>query len=167
MQTAKQILRQDDPFIALMAYLSPPIMPTEVSPCQLLMGRQINTRLPTFQGNLLPQWPDISNVCAADEKAKATYSCNYNRYHGVKLLPQLEVGTRVLTKLDKEKKWGHGGIIRSCADTPRSYVVETPDGTYRRNRKHLQLVPPKLDFDSDDTEHFREGCHPTTLSVSS
>ena len=40
--------------------------------------------------------------------------------------------------------------------TPRSYVVEIPDGTYRRNRKHLQLVPPKLDFDSDDTEHSVE-----------
>ena len=102
-QTAKRILRQDDPFIALMAYRSTPIMPTGVSPCQLLMGRQINTRLPTLQGNLLPQWPDLSKVRTVDEKAKATNSRNYNRHHGVKLLPQLEVGDRVLTKLDKEK----------------------------------------------------------------
>ena len=45
-ETAKRILRQDDPFIALMAYRSTPTMPTVVSPCQLLMGRQINRRLP-------------------------------------------------------------------------------------------------------------------------
>ena len=39
---------------------------------------------------------------------------------------------------------------------PRSYVVETPDGTYRHNTKHLQLVPPKLNFHSDDTERSVE-----------
>ena len=72
-------------------------------------------RLPTLQGNLLPQWPDLSKVRTVDEKAKTTYSRNYNCHHGVELLPQLEVGDRVLTKLDKEKS-GHGGIIRSCAD---------------------------------------------------
>ena len=156
MQTAKRILRQDDLFIALMAYRSTPVMPTGLSLCQLLMGRQINTRLPTLQGNLFRQWPDLSQVRTVDEKAKATYSCNYNCHHGDKLLPQLEVGDRVLTKLDNEKKWGHGGVIRSYADTTRSYVVEMPDGTYRCNRKHLQLVPPKRDFDSNATERSVE-----------
>lgn len=140
-QTAKRILRQDDPFLALMAYRSTPVAPTGVSPCQLLMGRRINTRIPTLKRNLLPQWPDLAKVRATDQKAKATNSYYYNRQHGVRPLSKLQPGNTVRIKLDGEKTWRQAGVVKSLYDTPRSYIIETPDGTYRRNRRHLQVVP--------------------------
>ena len=56
-QTAKKILKQDDRFLALMAYRATPVQPIQTSPCQLIMGRQIRTRIPTLEKNLLPSGP--------------------------------------------------------------------------------------------------------------
>ena len=33
------------------------------------------------------------------------------------------------------------GQVRSQADAPRSYIVNTPQGPIRRNRCHLRVVP--------------------------
>ena len=35
-----------------------------------------------------------------------------------------------------------GTIIQQADDSRRSYHVQTPSGVIRRNRKHLQEVPP-------------------------
>ena len=82
---AKRILKQDDPFIALMAYRATPIAATGVSPSQLIMGRQIRTTVPMLTSNLLPTWPDLSTVREADKKMKERYSA-YNRKHGARYL---------------------------------------------------------------------------------
>ena len=82
----------------LMAYRSTPVAPAGVSPCQLLMGRRINTRIPTLKSNLLPQWPDLDKVRATDQKAKATNSYYYNRQHGVRPLSKLQPGNTVRIK---------------------------------------------------------------------
>ncbi|KAG1930583.1 K02A2.6-like, partial [Pimephales promelas] len=47
-QTAKRILKQDDPLMALMCFRATPTTSTGVSPAELLMGRKIRTTLPTL-----------------------------------------------------------------------------------------------------------------------
>ena len=39
------------------------------------------------------------------------------------------------------------------AGTPRSYIVETPNGQLRRNRRQLNLLPgtPEADYKADST----------------
>ena len=141
MQTAKKILKQDDPFLALMAYRATPVHPTQTSPCQLIMGRQIRTRIPTLEKNLLPQWPTKIEVQHNDKRAKAHYRINYDRRHGTRRLPELQPGDQVLIKRDDEKQWRRRGVLVKQCTEPRSYLVQTSQGTIRRNRRHLQLVP--------------------------
>ena len=141
MQTAKKILKQDDPFLALMAYRATPVHPTQTSPCQLIMGRQIRTRIPTLDKNLLPQWPTKIEVQHNDKRAKAHYRINYDRRPGTRRLPQLQPGDQVLIKGDDEKQWRRRGVLVKQCTEPRCYPVQTSQGTIRRNRRHLQLVP--------------------------
>ena len=61
-------------------------------------------------------------------------------------LPPLYNGqaVRILNKINKT--WYPGTIIDKC-DEPRSYLVETPNGTrLRRNRSHLReiIIPRRL-----------------------
>ncbi len=125
-QTAKRILQQDDPLMALMSYRSTPCTTTGVSPAELLMGRKIRTTVPTLEKNLRPKWPNRTNVKARDLMEKAKQAFYYNRRHGARPLPALCPGDTVLTKLDHEKAWTTPAVILSESSTPRSYVISTP-----------------------------------------
>jgi len=85
-QTAKRIIQQKDPLLALMIYRSSPHSSTGVSPVEHLMGRPIRTTLPTLAKNLQPKWPGRQWVQARDtiEKEKQTYY--YNKRHVVRQL---------------------------------------------------------------------------------
>lgn len=143
-QTAKRILKQKDPLIALMCYRSTPCSTTGVSPAELLMGRKIRTTLPTLERNLQPIWPNKQQIKQKDEAEKRKQAFYYNRRHGVRPLPPLQPGSHVLTKLDHQKSWTAPAVVTSGSVTPRSYLIETRQGaTFRRNRRHLQEVPAR------------------------
>ena len=140
-QVAKTILRQSDPMLALLAYRSTPHVSTGFSPAQLLMGRRIQSRLPTLPSALQPKWPNSDVISENDRLAKESSARFYNRKHGAKPLTQFEGGESVRIKTDAQKVWGNPTVVVR-ADTPRSYIVQSPDGsTFRRNRRHLQEIP--------------------------
>ncbi|KAK9751699.1 hypothetical protein QE152_g4840 [Popillia japonica] len=60
-----------------------------------------------------------------------------------KELKPLSEGESVL--INKGKVWERGQVVEKH-DTPRSYIVQTEDATYRRNRRHLRpsLNPPPV-----------------------
>uniref|UniRef100_A0A3Q0S4A5 Integrase catalytic domain-containing protein n=1 Tax=Amphilophus citrinellus TaxID=61819 RepID=A0A3Q0S4A5_AMPCI len=125
-QTAKRILKEEDPLLALMCYRSTPCATTGVSPAELLMGRKIRTTLPTLEKNLQPKWPN---------RKTAFY---YNRRHGARPLSPLRPGDAVVTKLDQERTWVTPAVVDKECVTPRSYLIHTPHGTlFWRNRRHL------------------------------
>ena len=137
---AKKILDQDDIFKALLAYRSTPVEATGLSPAELLMGRKIRTLVPTLPENLEPEWLDRDDVCLTDSKHKERYKSCYDRKHSVSPLPELQTGDTVRIKTDKDKLWLTHGTIRQADPKSRSYTVETPKGSYRRNRRHLQYT---------------------------
>uniref|UniRef100_A0A671U8K1 Gypsy retrotransposon integrase-like protein 1 n=1 Tax=Sparus aurata TaxID=8175 RepID=A0A671U8K1_SPAAU len=153
-QTAKKILKQKDPVMALMAYRSTPCSTTGFSPAELLMGRKIRTTLPTLEENLIPKWPSMTVVIDKDRKEKAKQAYYFNRRHGARPLPALRPGDVVLSKLDHERSWSSPAVVAGEGITPRSFVIRTQHGAeLRRNRRHLQsqLVPQPTPAKPGDT----------------
>ncbi|CAM1332187.1 Uncharacterised protein r2_g4120 [Pycnogonum litorale] len=91
-RTAKKILSSEDESMALLNYRATPTTVTGFSPSQLLMGRNIRTRLPTISSYLEPSWPDSGKVKENDKKAKDRY---VKGFKGTKELPALQLGQPV------------------------------------------------------------------------
>lgn len=120
-----------------MCYRPTPCATTGVSPAELVMGRKIRTTLPTSEKNLRSKWPNRKTVEQKDAGEKAKQAFYYNRRHGARPLPPLRPGDTVLTKLDREKAWVTPAVVSKECVTPRSYIINTPQGAVlRRNRRH-------------------------------
>ena len=141
MRVAKRLLRQSDPLAAVMAYRSTPLETTGYSPSQLLMGRNIRTKLITLPHNLTPHWPDQTVVRVNDERMKRRTAESYNRRKGARPLPPLTEGDLVRIRLPNDKQWSD----------PERVLARRGDSSYLvRNRRHLQCVP---EINPEDTAH--------------
>ena len=136
-QTAKRILKQEDPYLALLTYRSTPLAVTGCTPSQLMMGRIIRSRIPLLVEKLNPEWPDLKLVREKDSEAKQTNAKCYNRSHGAKSLPPIPTNTYVRERKNNDKQWSIPvNVNQKVGD--RSYIA----GGMRRNRRHLQIIPP-------------------------
>ena len=139
-QTAKSILKKErDQAKALLAYRSTPLS-CGYSPAQLLMGRCIRSTVPTFPSQLDPKLPDFSTLQQYEQSSRVQQQILYNKKHRAAPLSILHPGTEVCIK-DHDLP----GIITQKANYPRSYVVQTPLSSLRRNREHLVPSEPYSD----------------------
>ena len=149
---AKIILRQNYPLLALMSYRATPTQATKATPSQLMMGRRIRTTVPTLETNLQPKWPKKESVRRTDDKAKSANKYFFDKRHGVNNLPPLERGDQVKIKIDEEKEWNTSATVVSNDLHDRSYIVQTPNGTLRRNRRHLRPLLTEHKITERETE---------------
>ena len=127
-KTAKEILKQDDVFLALLTYRATPIPELGASPAELAFNRKLRTTLPSLPRTLAPRTVNQDKVRERDEALKQRQKINFDRHHGARSLPELQPGDAVLVKCDGEKGWSQPAMVREkCA--PRSYIVETASGT--------------------------------------
>ncbi|KAK3757443.1 hypothetical protein RRG08_038798 [Elysia crispata] len=130
-RSAKEFLRQNDPHLALLTYRTTPL------PALGAYGRRLRTTLPAVPQTLSPRPVNHDLIPNRNMANKALQKKYFDRKtcH----LPDLEPGDQVLLKKEEGGKgWNQPGkVVRQCA--PRSYIVSTPDGQLRRNRKHLML----------------------------
>ena len=141
-QTAKKIMGLQDPAQGMLDYRSTPCTVTGLSPAQMLMGRQIRSRVPCLASQLRPKPVPPETVQARDRLAKQRDKRYYDRRHGVRELPRLEPGQPVMVKVDEQRRpWTKAATVLG-SDGNRGYLIQGREGgQYRRNRKHLLAVP--------------------------
>ena len=83
----------------------------------------------------MPKTPDFSVVTTRDRKMKLRQKKNFDAHRGARELPILLPGESVWVP-DRQ---GSGRVVEETS--PRSYVVQTSDGEFRRNRRHLISTP--------------------------
>lgn len=107
-----------------------------------MIGREIRTTVPILPQQLHSTGVDKQAVRLKDQQTKAAYRFFYNRRHSARPLSALQPGQSVTVKLDGEKSWKTPAKVIAKAQEPRSYLIQTDQGTVaRRNRRHLQEVP--------------------------
>lgn len=135
-QTVKQLLKKaQDPYLALLAYKATPLS-NGYSPAQLLMGRRLRTPMPQQPSLLTPDLPNGAFVAVKERERKLKDTSVFNKRHRVRDLTQLTPGQPVWITDTKSS-----GTVVASHSTARSYLVDSPTGTIRRNRHHLVPLP--------------------------
>ena len=136
-QIVKRLLKKcfekgEDPNLAVLNYRNTP-MDCGRSPAQLLMNRDLKTRLPTAH---LQQKSLDSEV--VDKVRKARASQKYNHDKSTRILRPFEQGQVVRIYSLRDKHYSQKGVIMK-AHSHNSYNVMTEAGRIlRRNREHLK-----------------------------
>lgn len=105
-----------------------------------LVGRRIRLTVPTTSQALKPAWPNLRAFRGKDEdRKKAKQRKSFNLRHKTKDLPVLVPGQRLWIRTALVT-----ATVQGPALTPRSYNVETDQGSLRRNRAHLKVLPERV-----------------------
>ena len=173
-QTTKSLIKKasddnKDIYLALLELRNTPINDQLGSPAQRLMGRRTRTLLLTSNKLLVPKIIK-PKIVQSQLKQQQNRQKHYYDQH-TKQLPELNKGDRVKIQ-GSDGKW-RSATITKVTNTPRSYIVTTPEGnTYRRNRRHINKDRDKEDsYLSDDdynpvdesdgnTNHHSESTNP-------
>ena len=174
-QTIKKLFRLHvrRPTLGPLSYRSTPLPWCERSPAELLMGRQLRTDLPQREERLIPEWSYLKELKGQDTVFKARLKKDFDRRHKAYPSIPLPEGTDVWVKT--KGKDVVPGTVLSNADTPRSYIVQTPTGQLRRNHIQLNVQPdPSVDEDiagqtenTSDQSDRSTADRPTNLSSDS
>ena len=138
----------DDPYLALLNYQSSPLECGK-SPAELLMGRNLRTRIP--KAELLH--------AACDPSTRTT--SNYDK--NARPLKQLNQDDTV--RIRHGQQWEPIAKVVKESDAPRSYIFQTSSGkTLRRNRKHLLKTGEKFPgVAKDQSPALEPDCRPTQV----
>ncbi|UYV81723.1 K02A2.6-like [Cordylochernes scorpioides] len=115
-----------------------------LSPAELLFGRKIRPMVPCTSSSLTPKTVDQSKLRGEEEQRKMAQKTAFDRRHAATKKAELIAGEKVWVK--DLRVWRS---VLEKASAPRSYIVETPVGTYRRNS--LLLASSQQQVDPSET----------------
>ena len=119
-----------DPYLALLEQRNTPRQDTNLSPNQMLLGRQTRTFLPTFHGKIMK-----SHISRKRENRRRSVKKYYDKT--AKSHPSLKANENVYFEVKNNIKWILGKVVKQT-DT-NTYILKSQDGvTYRRNRLHIR-----------------------------
>lgn len=130
---------------ALLEYRLTPTKDLEYSPSQLLQNRILRSKLPTHENKLVPR------ICTNANNQMKQKQENMRHYYNktAKEREEFKLNEKVMIWLSGE--W-HPGEIVKIWHTPRSYVVQTDEGLYRRNSKDLRKLMVREVHNNNDEE---------------
>ena len=134
-QTTKKLLLKALTEMALLNYRATPLAHNLPSPAELLMGRKSKTLMPSRRKVLKPNL-DHDDVKSRFQARQASKKENHDKRSSSTPLCSLQPGDSVRMYNDINNKWEPGVVVTQDTN-PRSYIVKTPKGNYRRNRKFL------------------------------
>ena len=144
-QTVKRLLSNcSDPFMALLTYRATPFAWCGLSPAELSMGRQIRTTIPQPLKHLVPTWGHLKEFQKTYTKYKEKLKSYFDHRHRAREALDIPNDTDVWVQSGQESV--RGTVIRQTEE-PRSYIGNTPFGNIRRNRSHLNVMPPTPEQD--------------------
>ena len=129
----KAVEESVDPYLSLLNHRNTPRDSVLGSPAQRLMSRQTKTLLSMAKEQLKPKVKDPDVVHERLQYYKNLRKKSFDR--GSRNLPVLNQGDVV--RIRGEKGFLQKGVVERKSKYPRSYLVKSPSGTYRRNRRHL------------------------------
>ena len=133
-----------------MAYRATPMPWCGVSLSEMSMGRRIRTTLLQTVTQLVPKWPYLPDVHQKEQSFKQKQEEFNEQRHQVRDLPTLASETRVWVTSGTPPVEGR---TVGQAESPRSYLVETPSGIVHRNHLYLGVVPRQPSPPSDSDHH--------------
>ena len=134
-KTVKSLLRKTgDLHEALLSHRSTPLE-SGFSPAELLMGRRVRTLVPMSREQRRPFLIDVETVVKKDSALKLRQADNHDQRHRARDSP-LPPTSHVYVPDRSES-----GVVTSTQSDGRSLVVETPNGSYRRNRQTVVREP--------------------------
>ena len=139
---AKKLLEKckkdsSDPLLGLLNLRNIPRDQVLGSPAQRLMSRRTRGVLPVAKKLLTPKALNSRHVSSRLELKRQQQKAYYDQH--AKPLPPLN--PKQVVRLQTEKGYEKVGIVKRPAAQPRSYIVEAGGKEYRRNRRHLLVVP--------------------------
>ena len=141
----------NDMLIALQQHRCTPLDSNMSSPREIRFNRPLLTTLPSHHPTLMHQNQQHTNEQLQQRIDRMI------RDHGQRARPELSAlhagqNMRILNK--ETHHWSPGEIVAKCTE-PRSYIVQTPNGTrLRRTRSHLRELQAE-NIISEATEHTR------------
>ena len=138
-RTVKNLMRKNpDPYMALLAYRTAPLINGK-APCQLLMNRMLQTRIPVIPSKLKPEIANEDNLRKKEESYRMNQKRNFDKRYRTSELPEL--GINDLVWIRDLKRMGH---IIARAEQPRSFIVASGSSRIRRNRLALVLMTKSM-----------------------
>ncbi|XP_064646631.1 uncharacterized protein K02A2.6-like [Lineus longissimus] len=169
-QTVKNLLKKalesgEDANLALLNYRSTPISSNLPSPARLLMNRDLRTLLPTTPRLLKSQAIDNDLIKDNLQDRQNKQKFYYDRKAQTEL-PPLEKGQNVRLFNQKSKLCEPATVIDNTP-FPRSYIVKTEKGSYRRNRRDIRTTACTSDNrrPSDDDLDLETSCENTSSVI--
>ncbi|UYV75118.1 K02A2.6-like [Cordylochernes scorpioides] len=141
-----QLKKGRDPYLSLLGYRTAPLE-NGYSPAELCMNRKLRTTVQISPVQLQSRIPDLENLEMREKNQRHKKKTHFDIHHRARELPHLDEGTRVWVKDLRVP-----GVVLEDAESPRSYIVNSPKGILRRNRFHLLPNPQGEKIDMEDEE---------------